>query len=358
MSVRFRPEVAAMPRYVPGKPPGPGPDGRAYKLASNENPFDPLPSVRAALAECALNRYPDPGNAAITAALSARLGVAGESLVFGTGSVQVLAQLLSATCGPGDEVVFPWRSFEAYPLAVQMTGASAVPVPLAGAEHDLAAMADAITDRTRAVLLCSPNNPTGPALGADAVESFVTAVPDDVLVVLDEAYVEYVTDPAAVRGLDVLARHRNVVSLRTFSKAYGLAGLRVGFAVADPSITEVIQAATMPFATSVPAQVAVLASLAASDELDERVRSIVAERERVLAGLAELSVPVPDSQGNFFWLAAGIKGLDAAAWAERFDAVGLSVRAFHTGGPGDGVRVSIGEVEANDRTLEVIAAAG
>lgn len=347
-----------MPRYVPGKPPSPGPDGRAYKLASNENPFDPLPSVRAALAECAMNRYPDPGNAAIAEALGAKLGVPADHLVFGTGSVQVLAQLLSATCGPGDEVVYPWRSFEAYPLAVQMTGASGVPVPLAGAEHDLAAMAAAVTDRTRAVLLCTPNNPTGPALGAAAVESFISALPADVLVVLDEAYVEYVTDPDAVRGLTEVSAHPNVVSLRTFSKAHGLAGLRVGYAVADPSITAVVQAATMPFATSVPAQVAVLASLAAGDELDARVSALVAERERVLSGLAEHGYEVPSAQGNFFWLAAGTRGLSAAAWSDRFDAVGLSVRAFHTGGPGDGVRVSIGEVEANDRTLEVIASVG
>lgn len=342
-----------MPRYVPGKPPTPGPDGQAWKLASNENPFDPLPSVRRALNECAFNRYPDPGNADIAQAMAEYLGVTPDQVVFGTGSVQVLAQLLSATCGPGDEVVYPWRSFEAYPLAVQMTGATGVPVPLVDHRHDLDAMAARITKRTRAVMLCTPNNPTGASLRADEVASFVTAVPDDVLIILDEAYVEYVTDPAAVAGLEVVASHPNVVSLRTFSKAYGLAGLRVGYAVADPSVTSVVQAATMPFATSLPAQVAVLASLAARDELDERVAATVAERERVLSGLAP-RVEIPQAQGNFFWLPAGTLGLDAAQWADRFGAQGLSVRAFHTGGDGDGVRVSIGEVEANTRVLEVV----
>lgn len=345
-----------MPRYVPGKPPTPGPDGQSWKLASNENPFDPLPSVRQALAECALNRYPDPGNTDIARAMAEYLGVTPGEVVFGTGSVQVLAQLLSATCGPGDEVVYPWRSFEAYPLAVQMTGATGVPVPLVNHRHDLDAMAARITERTRAVMLCTPNNPTGASLRADEVASFVAAVPDDVLIILDEAYVEYVTDPASVVGLDVVAKHPNVVSLRTFSKAYGLAGLRVGYAVGDPSVTSVVQAATMPFATSVPAQVAVLASLAARDELSARVAATVAERERVLAGLAPL-IDVPEAQGNFFWLPAGTLGLDAATWAQRFSAQGLSVRAFQTGKVGDGVRVSIGEAEANTRVLEVIRAA-
>lgn len=346
--VRFRPEIAAMPRYRPGQPPRPGPDGRQWKLSSNENPFPPLPSVAEALARVEFNRYPDAGNTAITAATAARLGVSPDQLVFGTGSVQVLAQLLLTVAGPGREVVYPWRSFEAYPMAVQATGATAVEVPLIdGAHHDLDALAAAIGDRTAAVMLCSPNNPTGSVVNHEAARRFCADVPEDVLVIVDEAYVEFVTDPDAVRGLDLVAEFDNVVSLRTFSKAYGLAGLRIGYAIGAADVAATVQAATLPFAVSLAAQTALLASYDADDELRARVAAVVAERERVLPLAQATGLPIPDSQGNFFWLAAGELTGD---WAAAFEHRGLAVRPFD----GDGIRISIGDPEANDAVLEVL----
>lgn len=350
MPVTLRPHIADMPVYRPGKSAQPGPDGRAWKLSSNENPYGPLSgvleAVAASLAE--MNRYPDAGNAEITSSVAVRHGLAEERIAFGTGSVEVLAHLLEATCGAGDEVVYAWRSFEAYPLAVQVLGAVSVQVPLTPlGEHDLDAMLAAITPRTRVVLLCTPNNPTGPAIDHDQLVEFLSKVRDDIVVIVDEAYVEYVTDPDAVRGLELFDVHPGVVSLRTFSKAYGLAGLRVGWmAAADPELARAVRSATMPFAISGPAQVAVLASLNAEAELIGRVRVTVSERDRVAAELCAMGHEIPATQGNFVWFPAGAH---ADSWFETFRQAGLMTRAFS----GEGLRVSIGEPEANDRLLEV-----
>jgi len=351
--VPIRPAVLGLPVYVAGRPAPTGPGGVAYKLSSNENPYPPLPGVLAATARAVeqMNRYPDMGNVAMTAALADRLGVPGAQLAFGTGSVAVLYHLLQATCSAGDEVVFAWRSFEAYPIAVELTGATAVPVPLGpGAVHDLDAMRAAITPATRAVLLCTPNNPTGPALDHAAVTAFIDGVPDDVLVVVDEAYVEFVTAPGAVRGLEVLVGRPNVVVLRTFSKAYGLAGFRVGYCVADPDLARAVRAVSLPFGVSVPAQAAVVASLAAEPELLERVAALVSARDDLAAGLRERGLEVPDAQGNFVWLPAGPL---TTAYAEAFARAGVMVRPYAAGAPGDGVRITVGEPEANALVLKV-----
>jgi histidinol-phosphate aminotransferase len=300
-----------------------------------------------------MNRYPDMGNVAMTAAVADRLGVRANQLAFGTGSVAVLYHLLQATCEAGDEVVYAWRSFEAYPIAVQITGATPVPVPLGpGAVHDLAAMRAAITPATRAVLLCTPNNPTGPALPHAEVSDFVDDVPDHVLVVLDEAYVEFVTRSDPLRGLEVLGDRPNVVVLRTFSKAYGLAGFRVGYCVAWPALATAVRAVALPFGVSVPAQAAVLASLDAEPQLLERVTELVGRRDRLADGLRELGFVVPDPQGNFVWLPTGPR---TTALAETFGAAGLSVRPFAAGDDQDGIRITVGEPEANERVLEVAA---
>src|SRR4051795_5908504 len=232
---RLRAVLAAIPRYVPGRPARD--DGRTFKLSSNENPYPPLPSVLEAVARAAatMNRYPDMGSARLVEAIATRLGVPAECVVPGTGSVAVLGHLVQSVCDEGDEVVFAWRSFEAYPIVTQVCGARPVPVPLTpDARHDLPAMAAAVTDRTRLVLVCSPNNPTGPAVHAQELEAFLDRVPRSVLVVLDEAYVEFVRDEKVPDGLAVWRRHRNVAVLRTFSKAYGLAGLRGGHPVPHP----------------------------------------------------------------------------------------------------------------------------
>ena len=179
MPVRVRPAVARVPVYVPGKPAPTGLGSPTFKLSSNENPYPPLPEVleATAIAVGQMNRYPDMGNVAMTAAVSQRLGVPGERLAFGTGSVAVLYHLLQATCEAGDEVIFAWRSFEAYPIAVTITGATPMPVPLGpGAVHDLDAMLAAVTPATKAILLCTPNNPTGPGCGTDDVIDFVDPV--------------------------------------------------------------------------------------------------------------------------------------------------------------------------------------
>jgi histidinol-phosphate aminotransferase len=249
-------------------------------------------------------------------------------------------------------VVYAWRSFEAYPIAVMITGATPVPVPLApGAVHDLAAMRKAITPATRVVLLCTPNNPTGPALPHAEVVEFVDSIADHVLVVLDEAYVEFVTRSDPLRGLEVLADRPNVAVLRTFSKAYGLAGFRVGYCVAWPALATAVRAVALPFGVSVPAQAAVLASLAAEAELLERVAELVQARDRLAGGLRELGFDVPQAQGNFVWLPAGPR---TTAYAEAFGAAGLSVRPFPAGG-NKGIRITVGEPEANERVLQVAA---
>ncbi|MFW6597646.1 histidinol-phosphate transaminase [Propionibacteriaceae bacterium Y2011] len=355
MVLPLRPDLRSLPAYVPGKPAPVGPDGVSYKLSSNENPYPPLPSVLDAVAQAStqLNRYPDAGNVAITEAVAESLGVSGDRLAFGAGSVGVLYHLLQATCLPGDEVVYAWRSFEAYPIAVQLTGATPVPVPLGpGATHDLTAMAAAVTNRTKVVLLCTPNNPTGPAISHDSLINFLDQVPPTVIVVVDEAYVEFVDDPAAARGPAALEGRPNVVVLRTFSKAYGLAGFRVGFCLADPTVATAVRAAALPFGVSVVAQAAVLASLAAKDELMERVGTLVAERATLLTGLRELGFDVPDSQANFVWLPAGERTRD---WAATFDRHGLMTRPYVAGNEFDGVRITVGEPAANELVLRVAA---
>lgn len=323
----------------------------AFKLSSNENPFPPLPSVVAAIVDAAMdvNRYPDMYATELTQAVANRLSIAPESIVMGNGSVAVLAHVLAAVVDAGDEVVYPWRSFEAYPIAVAVAGGMSVPVPVTDdGRLDLSAMAAAVTPRTRAVLVCTPNNPTGPAVRADELAAFLDAVPRNVLVVLDEAYVEFVRDPLAADGLATFAAHPNVVVLRTFSKAYGLAGLRVGFAVARPRLASGIRAVSTPFGVSHVAQLAALASLAAIGELRERVEAIVDERTRMLAGLRAQGWSVPDSQANFVWLPLGDRAVAFAAAAAQ---AGVVVRPF----AGDGVRVSVGEREATDVLLEFTA---
>ena len=298
-----------------------------------------------------MNRYPDMANTTITEVVAGRMNVDQGQLAFGAGSVAVLYALLLAVCEPGDDVVFAWRSFEAYPIAVQLTGARPVPVPLApGAVHDLAAMRAAVGEATRAILLCTPNNPTGPALAHDAVIDFVDSVPDDVLVVIDEAYVEFITDPSAVRGLEVLRDRANVAVLRTFSKAYGLAGFRIGYGIAEPELAGAVRAASLPFGVSRVAQAAAVASMAAEDELMARVAELVKARGELTEGLNDRGFDVPDAQGNFVWLPAGPR---TAGYAEAFTAGGLAVRPFVAGDPGDGIRITVGEPEANDRVLTI-----
>jgi histidinol-phosphate aminotransferase len=341
--------VSRIPAYVAGKPPQPRAGLTTYKLSSNENPYPPLPGVLEAAARAAeqMNRYPDMGSSALYAALSESLGVGTERLALATGSVALIYQLVQAYCEPGDEVVHAWRSFEAYPIAVTAAGASGVRVPVTvDGRHDLDAMAAAITDRTRLVIVCTPNNPTGPSVTRSELDAFLAKVPSHVLVVVDEAYVEFVRMSDPVDGLATVAAHDNVVSTRTFSKAYGLAGFRVGYAVAPEPVATALKAVSLPFGVSNVAQAAAIASLAARPQLLERVDALVAERERVVKGLADAGLVVPEPQGNFVWFAMGDRTAELAATG---DELGIVVRPF----AGEGARISIGEPEANDRILEL-----
>jgi histidinol-phosphate aminotransferase len=345
---RLRAAITDIPGYKPGRVPA---GGAAFKLSSNENPYPPLPAVLEVIATAAAeaNRYPDMAATGLVNALATYLDVPAEHLALGTGSVGVLQQLMQSTINPGDEVLYAWRSFEAYPILVQIVGGTSVRVPLdTAARHDLSALAAAITERTRLILLCSPNNPTGPAIRRDELDAFLDAVPADVLVVLDEAYREFVSDPDVPDGLESYRLRDNVAVLRTFSKAYGLAGLRGGYVVAPPAVAAAARACAVPFGVSSVAQAAAVASLAADAELRERVAALVLERGRVLDGLRAAGWDPPDPQGNFVWLPLGEATNDFAAACE---AAGVMVRPFHP----EGVRISIGAPDIDARMLEVAA---
>ncbi|MEO3972824.1 histidinol-phosphate transaminase [Streptomyces sp. CAU 1734] len=345
-SPKLRAELDGIPVYKPGRPAVAG-GPAAFKLSSNENPYPPLPGVMEAAVAAAggFNRYPDMACTALMAELADRFGVPLEHLATGTGSVGVAQSLVQSTSGPGDEVIYAWRSFEAYPIITQISGAASVRVPLtAGEVHDLDAMAAAITDRTRLIFVCNPNNPTGTVVRRAELERFLDRVPSDVLVVLDEAYREFIRDAEVPDGIEIYRDRPNVAVLRTFSKAYGLAGLRVGFAIAHEPVAAALRKTAVPFGVSQLAQDAAVASLRAEDELLGRVGSLVAERGRVYEALVAQGWTVPETQANFVWLRLGERTADFAAVCEK---AGVMVRPF----PGEGVRITIGEEEANDLLL-------
>ncbi|MFE1921667.1 histidinol-phosphate transaminase [Streptomyces asoensis] len=346
-SPKLRAELEGIPTYKPGRPAAAG-GPTAYKLSSNENPYPPLPGVMESVtaAAASFNRYPDLACTALVSELSERFGVPASHLATGTGSVGVAQQLVQATAGPGDEVIYAWRSFEAYPIITQISGATAVHVSLTpGDVHDLDAMADAITDRTRLIFVCNPNNPTGTVVKRAELERFLDRVPRDVLVVLDEAYREFIRDPEVPDGVELYRERPNVCVLRTFSKAYGLAGLRIGFAIAHEPVAEALRKTAVPFGVSQLAQEAAIASLRAEDALLGRVGSLVCERLRVVEALRAQGWTVPDTQANFVWLRLGEH---TTAFAAACEQAGVVVRPF----PGEGVRVTIGENEANDIFLK------
>lgn len=353
--VTLRTTVDLIPAYRAGKRPDPLEGIAVYKVSSNENPYPPLPAVRSVIAEAGsqINRYPDPANQELTQAIADYHQVAPEQIALGTGAVALCYQLALISSEPGTEVIFPWRSFEAYPIVTHVAGADPVAVPLlADGRHDLTAMLGAINETTRLIFVCSPNNPTGAVVSKADFESFMDQVPAQVLVVLDEAYAEFDRNPDAEHGIETTAKYPNLVVLRTFSKAYGLAGLRVGFAVGHPRVIEALNKVGLPFGVNVIASVAAVASLADDSELIDRVDQLVAERTRVVSALAAAGVAVAElgsvaeSQANFIWLALGSR---AAAVADLLESKGLTVRTF----AGEGLRITIGEPEANDRLIEL-----
>jgi len=264
----------------------------------------------------------------------------------GCGSVGVAQQLLEAVGEPRAEIIYAWRSFEAYPILADLAAATSVRVPLRDEAHDLPAMAEAITPRTRLIFVCNPNNPTGTVAHASELAGFLDRVPADCLVVLDEAYREYIRDESVPDGLELYRDRPNVAVLRTFSKAYGLAGLRVGFMIAHAPVAQAARKTMLPFSVNSIAQAAAVACLRAEGELLERVEATVKERTRVREALLADGWTVPPTEANFVWLPLREATADFAAICARS---GVSIRPF----AGEGARVSIGEPEANDLFLAV-----
>lgn len=337
----LREDLESLPAYVPGKR---MPD--AVKLSSNESAHPPLPSITEAIAESAAqsHRYPDMGAIELRQKLAAKLGLADEnSVTVGTGSSALCQQLVTITCQPGDEVIFPWRSFEAYPIFTQVTGATAVPVPLRELRNDLPAMADAITERTRLIFVCNPNNPTGTTITDQEFREFMDRVPADVVVALDEAYVEYNTADNTPLATEAVQQYPNVIGLRTFSKAYGLAGVRVGYAFGNPDIIATLGKVAIPFSVSAVAQAAALAALepAATDELNERVTETNQQRDRLADELG-----LTPSFANFVWIPAESLHDSPQEIAAQLAESGVLVRAFD-----EGLRITATTAEETDTLL-------
>ena len=356
---RVRPAVDALPAYKPGKSAEQAERehhiAEAVKLASNENPYPPPAAVVDAVAAACRggNLYCDHRATAVREALADRLGLAVDQVTVGAGSVALLYQLATAYVDPGDEVVTPWISFEVYPISVQTMGGTLVRVPLtAGHAFDLDAVAAAVTARTKLVFLATPNNPTGTAVSTAAVARLVERVPTDVVVVVDEAYREF-ADPALGDPVtDLLPRFANVAVARTFSKAHGLASLRVGYLMAHPEITSAIDKCLIPFNVNGLAQAAALAALSddAATEAQANIDAIKAERGRVVAALAADGWDIGDAQANFVWIHLSDRTDEVCIALEQR---GVVVRPFS----GVGVRVTIGTPAQNDRFLAALAEA-
>jgi histidinol-phosphate aminotransferase len=337
-----RQEIAALAAYNQGRP---APAG-GFKLSSNENPFEPLPEVAARVAEAmALNRYPEGGALPLRRRLAERHGTTPEGIHVAAGSISLLNQFVQAAAGPGDEVVHAWRSFEAYPGLITVAGARGVPVAnRRDGSHDIDGMIAALTDRTRVVIVCTPNNPTSTIVTAGEFSRLLAAVPDDVLVLLDEAYREFAVGAGAVDGDAIVAAHQNVVALRTFSKAWGLAALRVGYAIGHPRVLDAARSTAIPLSVTEQAQVAALVSLDHEPQLLERVAVLAERRDRVWHALVAQGWNVPRPWGNFVWLATGDATEEAA---EVFRRNGITARAF----PLEGLRVTIAEQESVENLL-------
>lgn len=347
-----RPELAGLAAYSSVAA---GDVAVRVRASSNEAPGGLVGPVleAAAAAVSGASRYPVIGGTDLAAAVASSLGVGSSSVAVADGALPLLDRLLLAYLRPGDEVVMAWRSYEAYPLSVQVAGGRSVRVPLtASGCHDLDAMAAAIRPATRVVIVCNPNNPTGTVVPWSSLADFLDQVPPDVLVVLDEAYTEYDerSRPAAL-SVPALADHGNVVVLRTFSKAHGLAGLRAGYLVASEGVAGAVRSVLPPFPVSSVAVAAALASLAHPSLVSARVASTREERTRVTALLGARGVVVPHSEANFVWLPLGSR---SSAFADLCRAHGLLVRPF----AGEGVRITVGDPDLRALLAEVLAAWG
>lgn len=349
----FRTDLERVPVYRPGKPIDEvsrelGIDD-IVKLASNEWPAEPFPEVRDAIASAVaeLNRYPENSVYRLVNALSAYLGVPEDHLWMGAGSTELIMCMALAVGGPGASMVFADPSFVMYPIATALAGSEAIAVPsTAKLGHDLDAMLAAIRPDTSLVFICNPNNPTGTWLESGAVDRFIAAVPEHVLIVVDEAYFEFVTDPAYGSALSQAISHDNVVVTRTFSKVFGLAGLRVGYAVGQPNTLAQLRRAQAPFSVNSLAQVGALAAVAHPDRLVERVKSNEAARSQIENGLAALGLEYIPSQTNFVLVRPGD---DPGQVNEALLCMGIIVRPM-----GPFLRVTVGTHEENHRLLAAL----
>jgi histidinol-phosphate aminotransferase len=348
----FRPAITALTPYQPGKPIEDvqrelGLE-RVVKLASNEGPFPPFPAALEAMARSAadLNRYPDGGAYRLHEALASRHGVAFEQVCAGSGADGCLDMLSQAVLDPGDEIVCGWPSFPSYVIYALKQGAAPKLVPLREHRYDLDALLTAITPRTKLVYICHPNNPTGTVNSRAELDAFFERVPEHVLTVVDQAYFEYIEDPDYPDAVEeYVKRGRRALVLRTFSKIYGLAGLRVGYAVGPPGVCALLTKTRRPFDITTPAQVAALASLDDPAELGRR-RALNAEGILALAGaLREHGLePVGGAAGNFLYVDVGE---DARALYEQLLQEGVIVRPLHGFGAPSALRISVGAPDEN-----------
>ena len=329
--------------------------GDLVKLASNETPFGPSEAVQRAIAEAlpTLNRYPDPDKARLRRAIGDRVEVPAGRVAVGNGSCELLFAAADALLEPGAEMVYAWPSFSVYPQLAAQSGARAIEVPLDSEHrHDLDAMAREVTVATRMLLICNPNNPTGTALPVDALDAFVGSLPRHVAVILDEAYVEFSTLQDPAESVDLLRKHPNLIILRTFSKVYGLAGLRVGYALGSEDFRVAVDRVRQPFSVSAPAQAGAIEAVRHVDELERRVERTVIERVTVESELAARGLDAADSEANFSWVALGDRDEEAilSGLAER----GVIVRGGKALGAEGHFRVTYGSADENRRFLTAL----
>jgi len=360
MTITFAEKLARMPGYQAGVPTGQAPEaiaaGGIAQLASNESPFPPHPKVIEAIAKAAgaMNRYPDPDATLLRRRIAERYETEPGRVAVGNGSCEILLAAAEALAEPGAEILYAWPAFSMYPYLPALTGAREIRVPLAeGDVHDLEAMTAEVTAATQLLLVCNPNNPTGTHIPAAEIGAFLERIPAHVTVVLDEAYVEFQTDDHPDASLDLLADFPNLVVLRTFSKCYGLAGLRVGYAIGSTGFRAAVDAVRQPFSVNALAQAAGAEAILHQDDVARRVESTVAERLRVEEGLRGMGLATADTQANFSWIDLGDaeEGAVVAGLAERQIAVRPGTPL---GDPGH-IRVSYGTTAENDRFLAALA---
>jgi histidinol-phosphate aminotransferase len=330
-------------------------DGDLVKLASNETPWGPIPAVLEKVREQlgTLNRYPDPDKAALRRAIADRCDLSPGRVAVGNGSCEILLAAAEALLEPGAEIVHAWPSFSMYPHMAAQSGARAVTVPLdAAGRHDLEAMAREVTAATRILLVCNPNNPTATALPVDEIDAFVAELPRHIAVILDEAYVEFSTLQDPDDSLDLLKRHPNLVLLRTFSKVYGLCGLRAGYALGSEDFRLAVDRVRQPFSVNALAQAAAAEAIRHQDEVERRVEQTIVERVHVESGLADRGLETTDSQANFSWVSLGDR--DEAAVIQGLSERGVVVRAGAALGEEGRLRVTYGTRAENDRFLAAL----